>query len=185
MKIQAVIIKKQDTKEYDQLVTCYSQEMGKFTAVAKSSLKPNSIQGMQLDLMNLVEFELVFGQGNMPIITGAQAQNVYRGIKHTLPSLAAGYFFLEILDRAVFDHQQDAQLWDFLLTTFGELDQRGAAGVLTLNFFREKQKILLTTLGYGETTESADILLEQIAGRHLNSLGFLYSSIPGSHGILR
>ena len=62
MKTRAIVLKKQNTNEYDQLVTCYTEEFGKLTAIAKSVLKPSSIQAMHLDLFNLVDFELVSGR---------------------------------------------------------------------------------------------------------------------------
>ena len=55
----AIIIKKQNTNEYDQLISCYTKELGKITAIAKSILKHSSVQAMHLDVLNLVEFDLV------------------------------------------------------------------------------------------------------------------------------
>ena len=80
MRTKAIIIKKQMTKEYDQLITCYSQEWGKLTAIAKSSLKESSIQGMHLDVLNLVDFDLINGRAT-PIITGAQSENTFSHIR--------------------------------------------------------------------------------------------------------
>ena len=57
MVTKAIIIKKQNTNEYDQWVTCYTEEFGKLKTVAKSILKPSSIQALHLDVFNLVEFE--------------------------------------------------------------------------------------------------------------------------------
>src|SRR3989344_6781387 len=63
----AIIIKKQNTNEYDQLISCYTKELGKITAIAKSILKHSSVQAMHLDVLNLVEFDLVGGSvGHRP-----------------------------------------------------------------------------------------------------------------------
>ena len=100
MRNKAIIIKKQNTNEYDQFVTCYTQEFGKLTAIAKSVLKPSSIQAMHLDTLNLVEFELINGKA-MPIIAGAQSENSYRDMKNSIPSLAVAHFFSEIIYKIV------------------------------------------------------------------------------------
>jgi len=122
--MRAIILKKQDTNEYDQWVTCYTKEFGKLTAVAKSVLKPGSIQGMHLDVLNLVDFELISGRG-MPIISAAQVENSYRNLKSSYKSIAAAYFFLETIDKLVFENDSDPILWKFLVETLENLDKNG------------------------------------------------------------
>lgn len=152
MRTRAVILKKQNTGEYDQLVTCYTEEFGKLTAVAKSVLKPNSIQAMHLDVFNLVDFELINGRAT-PIIAGAQAENTYPNMKSNLSFLATAYFFTEVIDRIAFDYQQDEKLWNFLVSLLDGLnhDQSSrslASGRLGGGFLRVKQLELLDILGY-------------------------------------
>jgi len=101
MITRAIILKKQNTNEYDQWVTCYTEDFGKLKTVAKSILKPSSIQSLHLDIFNLVEFELINGRG-MPIVTGAQLVNSYMGIKKSLVKTAVAYFFAEAVDKMVF-----------------------------------------------------------------------------------
>ncbi|MDP2647745.1 MAG: DNA repair protein RecO [Candidatus Yanofskybacteria bacterium] len=198
MRTQAFIIKKQHANEYDQHITCYTQELGKLTAVAKSASKSHSVQGMQLNLMNLVEFELVSGRG-MPIITGAQTVRGHRNIKTDLASLGVGYFFLEAVSRIVFDYERDDGLWNFMADLFDELDRLPESETI-MPLFRHKQKELLNVMGYlpalsagqadGErgvpepalaymqTNSSlhspADAIFEQIAQSRFASLKFIY-----------
>jgi len=144
MQTRAIILKKQNTNEYDQLVTCYTEEFGKLTAIAKSVLKPSSIQAMHLDVFNLVEFDLISGRG-MPIITGAQVEETYLEIKSNLSRLAAAYFFTEVIDRIAFDYQQDGELWNFLSSLIGKLNK----GADQEKDFVIKNKIaFLNILGY-------------------------------------
>lgn len=144
MRTKAIILKKQSAGEYDQLITCYTEEFGKLTAVAKSALKPNSIQAMHLDIFNMVDFELINGRAT-PIIAGAQAERVYRNIKDNLPALAGAYFFSEVFDRLVFDYQKDDGMWDFLSNLMEDLDN-GEEDFKEL--FRKKQAGLINLLGY-------------------------------------
>jgi DNA repair protein RecO len=144
MRTRAIILKKQNTNEYDQLVTCYTEEFGKVVGIAKSILKPSSIQSMHLDIFNLVEFEFVNGLA-MPIITGAQAEETYTNLKNDLPSLAVAYFFTETIDRLAFDYQKDEGLWSFLVSLVADLN-RGESD--TKEFLKTKQIELLDILGY-------------------------------------
>lgn len=155
MRTRAIILKKQNTGEYDQLVTCYTEEFGKLAAVAKSVLKPSSIQAMHLDTFNLVDFELLNGRAT-PIITGAQVENSFPGLKNNLPSLSLAYFFAEVIDRVAFDYQKDENLWEFLVSLFNNLSSRSpASGKLENNdeLLRTKQLELLDILGYAPNTD--------------------------------
>src|SRR3989344_3785833 len=147
MTTKAIILKKQNTNEYDQLVDCYTEDFGKITAIAKSILKPGSIQALHLDTFNLVEFELVGGSASwrMPIITGAQTANSYVGIKSSTAKTAVAYFFIEAIDKMVFENDKDDKLWCFLITFFSELNKNDASPGILL---RQGQSRLLDILGY-------------------------------------
>ena len=149
MQTRAIILKKQNTNEYDQLVTCYTEEFGKVTAIAKSVLKPSSVQAMHLDLFNLVEFDLVSGRG-MPIVTGAQAEQTYSGLKNNLLNLAVAYFFTETIDKMAFEYQRDNELWNFLIPLFQNLNRQDLfKQVLPVSaYLKTKQLEFLSILGY-------------------------------------
>ena len=158
MQTRAIILKKQNTNEYDQLVTCYTEEFGKVTAIAKSVLKPSSIQAMHLDLFNLVEFELVSGRG-MPIITGAQAEATHTNLKNNLYNLATAYFFAETIDKLAFEYQKDEELWDFLLALIGDLNDSVDN---YSNFLKNKQLKFLNILGYAPNLKECVFCVNQV-----------------------
>ena len=185
MRTKAIIIKKQNTNEYDQFVTCYTQELGKLTAIAKSILKPTSVQAMHLDTLNLVEFELINGKA-MPIIAGAQSENSYRDLKNSIPSVAVANFFSEIIDKMVPELEKDDRLWSFMTELFDKLNRFEP----NLIFLRQKQFDLLGLLGYSpEVAVSAsfdlnrpgltmlDDSFEYNAGFRLKSLKFLHQVV--------
>ncbi len=144
MRTRAVILKKQNTNEYDQLITCYTEEFGKLTAVAKGVLKSGSIQAMHLNVFNLVDFELVNGRA-MSIITGTQAENTYPTLKNRLASLATGYFFIEVVDKLFFDYQKDNEIWNFLLELLEDLNKDSPSFDEIL---KTKKGQLVSILGY-------------------------------------
>ena len=183
MRTRAIVIKKQNTNEYDQFVTCYTQEFGKLTAIAKSILKPSSIQAMHLDVLNLVEFELINGKA-MPIIAGAQSENSFRDLKDSVPSLAVAHFFSEVIDKMVPEMEKDEELWNFMTDLFDKLNRFEPS----LIFLRQKQFALLGLLGYSPEVvvstsfdpnrpgfTSLDDAFEYNAGFRLKSLKFLHS----------
>ena len=180
MRTKAIIIKKQPTNEYDELITCYTQEFGKLTAVAKSVLKGSSMQAMHLDNFNLVDFELINGR-SIPIIAAAQSENSFRNIKSSLPTLAVAQFFMDVLDKMVFDLQKDESLWEFMIDVLEKLDSK-VRPETALTFFRQQQFYLLGVLGYGsprsdlgEKRSDLDTEFEHALGVRLKSLDFIYS----------
>lgn len=174
MSIRAIVIKKQNTNEYDQLLTFYSEEFGRFTAVAKSILKPASIQSLHLDVFNLVEFDLINGRA-IPIITGAQAEKIYPKLKSDLAKLSVAYFFAEAADRLFFDYQKDDDIWSFFYSLFDELEKRGDIEINS--FFRKKQLEFLNILGYAPDFEYCSF-----CGSEINGNPTAYS--PESRGVM-
>ncbi len=174
MRTKAIIIKKQPTNEYDELVTCYTQEFGKLTAVAKSVLKGSSMQGMHLDNLNLVDFELINGR-SLPIIAAAQAERSFVNLKSNIRLLSVAQFFADVIDKMVFDFQKDEKLWEFIVGVLEKLDSR-VKPEAALTFFRQQQFYLLGVLGYGQGALSdPDRTFEDAAGTRLRSLDFIYS----------
>jgi len=170
MKTRAIVLKKQNTGEYDQTVTCYTEEFGKITAVAKSILKNSSIQAMHLDIFNLVDFELVNGN-HMPIITGAQAEKTYLEMKRDLKSVSVAYTIADYIDKIVFDYSRDGEMWDLLINVLDSLD-RGTLQYLQV--LKESQAKMLLVMGY-QPSSDMDKFFEYIAGRKFHSLNFAYS----------
>ncbi len=183
MRTRAIIIKKQNTNEYDQFVICYTQEFGKLTAIAKSILKPTSIQSMHLDNLNLVDFELIEGKA-MPIIAGAQSEKSFYKIKNSITSLAVAHFFSEIVEKMVPELEKDEKLWSFMVKLLSDLDNSKP----DLQFLRQRQATLLGLLGYFSDTNTPvvvdsnrpgpnflDDAFEYNAGFRLKSLKFLHS----------
>lgn len=155
MKTKAIILKKQNTNEYDQLVTCYTYELGKIAAIAKSILKKNSIQSMHLDCLNLVDFELINGN-HMPIITGAQVERSYLGLKHSLSAMSAAFVIAEYTDKVTFEYMQDRDLWNFLLNILHSLDSSPGNWNRLL---RKAELQLLGIMGYYPNLDGCSVCL--------------------------
>ena len=145
MKTKAIVIKKSAVNEYDQIVTCYSEEFGTLRALARGICRPTSVQSLHLDHLNLVEFELVYGRA-LPIITGAQVIDQFTTIKGSLARLAAAQFFTEVLDKISFENERDPRLWDLLHNLLVSLN--GVHDGEVFAEFRTYQNKFLEVLGY-------------------------------------
>ncbi|MBI2674466.1 MAG: DNA repair protein RecO [Candidatus Yanofskybacteria bacterium] len=165
MQTKAIVIKKENTNEYDQWVTCYTEEFGKLKTVAKSILKPSSVQSLHLDIFNLVEFDLINGRG-MPIVTGAQVINSFGTMKSFFAKTAVAYFFAEAIDKMVFDNDKDDELWSFLVSLLVELNKADTSPV---QLFRQGQSRLLDILGYLPETNFCKICDDKLGDGELGA----------------
>ena len=167
MRVQAIIIRKIPIREYDELVVCYTEDSGKETFQVKSILRPISKQASHLDLLNLVDFSLVRGNGH-PIITSAYALNSWPRLKARLPALAASYFLLECFDKLVFDGQSDQKLWGFLATQLAKYDQLARRDNINWSqVITDAKNEILGIMGYDSRTD-----LATLARGHFKSLQF-------------
>lgn len=167
MRIQAIVLKKIPIREYDEFIVCYTEHAGKQTYQAKSVLRQTSKQACHLDLLNLVDFSLIVGNGHA-IITSAHSVRAYHNLKSNLRAMAIAFFILECFDKLIFEGEADKKLWDFLRLNLEKIDQlagkRYVRWAMVLGII---QKELLEVLGYDPTEK-----VENLAGRHFRSLQF-------------
>jgi DNA repair protein RecO len=176
MRTQAIILKKIPIREYDELLVCYTKDLGKQVYQAKSILKSSSKQAGHLDILNLVDFSLkkrdsfLYQNGDLgrPIIASAYCLKAFNNLKSSLPALAAAYFVLECFDKLIFDGEPDLKLWEFLCFSLERYDQlafkREANWSTVIKLTRET---LLKVMGY-----DSNLSIEQLANNNFKSLQF-------------
>lgn len=175
MRTKAIIIKRQKFGEHDQVVTCYCQDTGATRALARGSLRHRSLQSLHLDDFNLIEFEMIPGK-LYPIIASAHVIHQYPNLKSDVRRIAAVNFFMEVLDRIMFENEKDEKLWDFLTHLVEKFDTVDEAELAEA--FKIQQLKFLEVLGYADAPSNMemnnpDTFFEFMAHGPLNSLRFL------------
>lgn len=175
MRTQAIILKKIPIKEYDELVVCYTKDAGKQTFRAKSVRRSTSKQASHLDILNFVDFSLVYGLNasngisvSHPIITSAYTLNSWLNLKLNLSSMAGAYFLLECFDKLVFDGEADMKLWNFFLQKLEGYDI--LAKNSDINWAQEiklSHQEFVKIMGYEPSTN-----VQILAGKQFKSLQF-------------
>lgn len=173
---RGIVIKKSDAGEDNELVTFYTQELGKLTGVAKSVKKSTSKQASHLELFNLVDFLLIAGKG-YPIVASAQSREVFPNLKSSLSKMGAGFFLLESFNRLIYDHEKDPALWEFLLGALRRIDREELAEEEVLECLGEIKKDFLTVMGYDQWWENnaMNYFLESLSQKKFVSLDFINS----------
>ena len=175
MRTKAIIIKRNAFNEHDQVVTCYCEDTGATRALARGIYRAKSVQSLHLDSFNLIEFEMIPGK-LYPIIASAHAIEQYPNLKSDVKRMAMVNFFMEVLDRIMFENEKDEKLWGFLTELVSRFDKADATELADL--FKVQQLKLLDVLGYADAPthmqiDNLDSFFEYMTHGPLHSLRFL------------
>jgi DNA repair protein RecO (recombination protein O) len=124
--IQALILKKQDRGEADELVVFFSKELGWLRGIAKNSKKSRFRFGGHLEAFSLAEFVIRSRKkDDMVWIDEAQVLDGFLGLRSDIARVTYAAYFLELASAFLPEGQPDPDLFDFLhrfLTTLEKLD---------------------------------------------------------------
>jgi DNA repair protein RecO (recombination protein O) len=123
-KSAALVIRLIDFSETSRIVTLFSEEHGKLTAIAKGAKRPKSPFEVALDL--LAACQVVFlprGEDAMAILTEAKLERRFRGAEVGLPALYAGYYVAELLSALTDDFDPHPELYAAAEATLRAVEQ--------------------------------------------------------------
>lgn len=144
----ALILNRQDYKEYDSLVTVYTPLYGKLTLLARGTKKAGSKLAGHIEPLTLADLMIISGKG-FDYIGGIITRDAYLGIRSDLNKLYYAGSALSLFNRLTKENQSDERLF-FLIVRWLEIlesftDFQKESGELLAAFFTIK---FLTELGY-------------------------------------
>lgn len=142
LKTKAIVLKRNNYKEADRLVTLYTEEKGKITATAKGVRKITSTKRGHIELFNLIDMQAVDHKG-WYILTQAENIKTFSKLKEDLTLTSYGYYISEIFEKLVPEDEGSDMLFKFLTKTLDLLDKTGKLTIL--NAFNVK---ILRMLGF-------------------------------------
>ena len=175
-KLTGIILKKQNYREADQIVSVWTREAGKLRFLAKSLRKPTSKLAYALHDLSEVQFEIT---GNsLPTLIGAKPVRQFKTLHTDLAKTASGFYCAELMLKMTADENSNPQAYDLLCKFLQELE----AADLMENFDLVDQFALdlAEVLGFGgpENPEShSDVrkFIEEVIERNIKSEPFLIS----------
>lgn len=121
-KTDAIVIRLADFSESSRVVTLFSREFGKISALAKGAKRLKGPFESALDLLSLVRVVFIRkSSGGLDLLTEAQLQRRFRPPVHSLDRLYAGYFVAELLDGLTEVHDPHHQLFEEAALTIDRL----------------------------------------------------------------
>lgn len=140
---EAVVLRKADFGEADQILTLLTRYHGKVSAVAKGVRRVDSRKGGNLDLLNHVKTFLAEGK-NLDLITEVELLSAWPKLKSDLEKVALAYQVAELANEFLVEGQENREVYDLILTTLREIEA-GSKPEQALTIFKVK---LLPALGF-------------------------------------
>ena len=143
-KTHALVIRQADFSESSRVVTFFTREFGKISAVAKGAKRLKGPFEAALDL--LAECRIVFirkSSGGLDILTEAQLVSRFKPHGKDLASLYGGYYVAELLSGLSEDYDPHPVLYDEAVATLHRLAEEDNPRLAILRF----ELVLLREIG--------------------------------------
>lgn len=112
--MQAIVLKRQDFRNYDQTITFYTKEQGKLSAVARGVKKIMAKNASALEPLSLLEVEIIPGKGVQYVGTVAVAES-FAGIRRELSSLLVAQSALLLVNTLIVGPEKDEAIFALLV----------------------------------------------------------------------
>jgi len=142
-KTQAIVLKRINLGEADKILTLYTPNLGKLSAIAKGVRRPKSKMGGHLELLTHCSLMLARGQ-NLDIITQSETISSFLPLRDDLWRSSLALYTTELVAQFTAEHVENYPIYKLLLDTLHHLCETNN-GELTMRYFELN---LLAYLGY-------------------------------------
>jgi len=125
-RVEAIVLRHADWGEADRLLWLFTRELGKVQAVAKGVRKPRSRKAGHLEPFTRVELLLARGR-DLPIVTQAEARDVYQALREDLVRVGYAAYIIELLDRFTYEEGENLGLYRLLCETLSRINKEEEA----------------------------------------------------------
>ena len=155
----AIVLRRLQYGETDNILTLYSPDRGRFSAIAKGARKAISRLSGATEVLTCTRFQLASGK-SLEIVTQTEVQDSYPTLRTDLNRLAHGLYLADLLDHAVEEHDPNPFLFDLLHQGLS-LTQTVTPPELVARWFEVQ---LLADLGYAPNLTECAVCREPVPG---------------------
>lgn len=119
--VQAIVLRRRPLGEADKVLTLFTREMGKVSAIAKGARKPTSKLAGATEACVQARFHLAQGK-TFWIVTQASVERARARLHRLLVNAAAAIYTCELTDRLLEENVPDEDLFALLASTLDELE---------------------------------------------------------------
>lgn len=138
-----IVLKRIDLAEKDRILTLYTRELGKISAVAKGVRKPGSKLSGSSEPFTYLRGMFSIGR-ELDVLTQSDIRESFPNAKSNIISLAYGFYIMELVNQFTEDRHPNSDLFDSILSAMYVLES-GSDPEITVRYF---ELCLLECLGY-------------------------------------
>ena len=154
------ILKKQPLGEADEIVTIYTQELGKLRVLAKSSKLAKSKLQAQLQPIFLTNVT-VAGRGSLPKIIRAASLKLFQNIQNDVRASQAWYVACELVLRSSADEQKNELVYQTLTDFLDALNHPKIVDIVISRALIKFKINIAEALGFG-ILPPHDLVLDKV-----------------------
>lgn len=182
-RANAIVLKRVNIGETDRVVTLYTREKGKLSAVAKGARRAASKLAAATEPFNYGRYFVAVGK-DLDVITQAEGLHSFHTIRSDLDRIAYATYLLELTNALVEEREANYELFDTLLSALylleNEIDPRIVARyfdlqIMSLTGYRPELDVCLRC---GATPKSEGIAFSPtLGGRACDECGPLPNDV--------
>ncbi len=142
-KTEAIVLKRTNLGEADNIITLYTPNLGKIRAVAKGIRRLKSKLGGHLDLLTQSSLQLAQGQ-NLDIITQSQTIESFLPLRSDLWRTSCAIYVAELADQFTAEQVENYPIYKLLQNTLLRLCEAQSSEIV----LRHYELHLISHLGY-------------------------------------
>lgn len=119
-KTQGIVLKRLNFNEADKLLSFYTRDYGKLTALAKGVRRIKSRKAAHLEIFNQVDIFVASGK-TFHIVIEAQTVNSFACLRSQLSRVIQAYRIVEVVDRFCPENQENKRLYNLLIEGLAHL----------------------------------------------------------------
>lgn len=148
LQTQALVVGTMRYREADRILTLYTRERGRLSALAKGVRRTKSRVGGRVEPFSLLQAQLYRGPGgSLYTLTGAETTRTFSGARETLFRMEAGARLLDTIKRAFPEEERHTDAFNLLVRAVAALSET-ADGEQADRVIASARAKLLLTLGY-------------------------------------
>lgn len=136
LKTEAVVLNKLNYGDSSLIVSLFTKDHGRFSAIAKGGRNPKSKLGMLLDPLNHVNIIFYNKQTrDVQLISSVDIINHYPKLKEDYELLKYGYSILELIKNLIPEHESHEKLFKGIIRIFELMNSKAEPGVVLFGRF--------------------------------------------------
>ena len=157
--VTGIVLRRIPFGETDNILTIYTRERGRLSAIAKGARKAISRLAGSSEVLTCARFNLASGK-SLEVVTQAEVKNAFASLRSDLPRLAGAQYMAELVNHFVVDEDPHEEL--FVLLRTGLLLMERAADPQTAVRWYELR--LLGLVGYGPDLRECAVCHDPVPG---------------------